>query len=55
MNRRYLVALLWHWSIPFLLGVCAGCAFLVFQMAALGPELEAAFEAAIGSYCGAKQ
>ncbi|CAD2251275.1 hypothetical protein PSEUDT2_02515 [Stutzerimonas stutzeri] len=55
MNRRYLIVLLWHWSIPFVLGVCVGAALLFFQLAAVGPELEAAFETAIGSYCGAKQ
>lgn len=55
MSRRYLVSLLWHWSIPFVLGVCVGGSLLVFQLVAVGPEMEAAFEAAIGSYCGAKQ
>ncbi|WP_172399850.1 hypothetical protein [Stutzerimonas stutzeri] len=55
MNRRYLVALLWHWSIPFVLGVCVSAAFLAFQLLAVGPEMQASFEAAIGSYCGAKQ
>jgi len=52
---RYAFTLLWHWPVPFVLGVCVGGSLLVLQLVAIGPLIEASFETAIGSYCGAKQ
>jgi uncharacterized membrane protein len=52
---RYAVALLWHWSIPFVLGGVFAYVVMAWQFSVLAPDIERAFEAAIGSYCGVKQ
>lgn len=55
MNRRYLVALLWHWSTPFVLGGVFAYVVMAWQFSVMAPDIERAFEVAISSYCGAKQ
>lgn len=52
---RYAVALLWHWAIPFVLGGVFAYVVMAWQFSVMAPDIERAFEAAIGSYCGAKQ
>lgn len=52
-SARYLVALLWHWSIPFVLGGVFAYFVMVWQFTVLVPEIESAFETAVGAYCGA--
>jgi len=54
-SSRYLVALLWHWSIPFVLGGVFAYLVMAWQFTVLAPEIESAFEAAVGAYCGASK
>lgn len=53
-KRRYFVALLWHWSVPFLLGFAVSMMLWTWNVLEMSHEFEAAFESAIGTYCGAK-
>ncbi|WAD26799.1 hypothetical protein OS670_00240 [Pseudomonadaceae bacterium T75] len=53
-KRRYFVALLWHWSIPFVFGAIVAFLAMSWQMVELLPGIEQAFEHAISAHCEVK-
>lgn len=50
-KRRYFVALLWHWTLPFMFGVITAAVLLMWQLVGVFPEIEQAFEQAISAHC----
>lgn len=48
---RYLVALLWHWSFPFVMGMCAAWLLWGWQVVELAPLLEESFANAAREVC----
>jgi len=52
---RYFVRLMWHWSIPFLLGFAVSMALWTWNVVEMSHQFEAAFKTAIGARCGANQ
>lgn len=50
-TRRYMVALLWHWSAPFALGLAAGSLAMAIQLVETLPELEQTLSSSISSAC----
>ncbi|WP_312341166.1 hypothetical protein [Stutzerimonas nitrititolerans] len=50
-KRRYFVALLWHWTLPFMFGVITAAVVLMWQLVGVFPEIEQAFEQAISAHC----
>jgi len=51
LRPRYFVALLWHWSIPFVLGACAGSIWYAIALFQSLPELEQVLTRSIESAC----
>lgn len=49
---RYFVALMWHWSIPFLMGFAVSMVVSTWQVLELSDQFETAFKAAISEHCG---
>lgn len=52
---RYLVQLLWHWTLPFMFGAITASVVLTLQLVGFSLEFERVFEQALIGYCGAKQ
>lgn len=50
-TRRYLIALLWHWTIPFFLGVATGGVLLAIQLVQTLPEIEQVLTNSIAAAC----
>ena len=48
---RYFVALLWHWSIPFLLGAITALVLWTWQATELVPLLDESFTKAVREAC----
>ena len=51
LRPRYFVALLWHWSIPFLLGLSVGGLWFAVALTETLPEFERSFTRSIEAAC----
>lgn len=53
-SLRYFVRLMWTWSIPFMFGFAVSMGLWTWNVLEMSHQFEAAFETAIGNYCGVK-
>lgn len=53
LRPRYFVVLLWHWSLPFVLGSMFGLSVCAWQLRQMGPQIEASFRATAEQVCHA--
>jgi hypothetical protein len=51
LRPRYFVALLWHWSIPFVLGAVAAYVFITWQFVEFAPLLDESLAKAFREHC----
>ena len=55
LRPRYFVALLWHWSIPFCIGVVTAYLCATVQLSVTLPEVEQMFTRSVQAACNPGQ